>query len=717
MMLTDFRARLPLHLAVYGLYLLIALMVTFPLVTHLSTHFAGFADGDVYQAAHQLWRLGLAVPLPAALNLYVLLTLALNGWAMWMLARSLIHAVAPAAHLPALVAGAVYMLYPTMQGHLGAGHIGLIAQWGVPLYTLGLFRLYDSQHSRPLVRIAAAAGLGLVVLLVMGALPGAPLNTPAESDAGEIVRSSADLLAAVTPSYLHPVFGQFAYTRQVLGDNLTEGAGYFGIAAALLSLIAVIRVRAARGWLVVAAVAYLLSLGGLLNVFGQPVRFAFEGYQVYITLPFALAADLPLIDLVRTPGRFNLLTALAAAVLAGYGAAWLSIRLPRLPSAVKGALTLALIAGIAFEYQTFTPFPLAPAAIPPQVRDLAGRAILDLPYDHPVTISYSLYLQTAHERPLIAGQGAGSSTQDPAKLALLQATLDPALLDAVGADVIIVHRAQDDGTLEARARAVLGDPTYADAQLTIFERDGAPPAPAFQTAQGRVNPDEHTAYLYAPASGWTAARLTLPGERDTSLSLNGRVIRTFAPDAGDDAVTLPVWLPAPGFHTLRLHSVDACPQAFDSALRCPPVGTLALETGLRESSAPAPIRFENGIALSAWIVDFPLQRAVQAALRWDFGRPITRNDVRFVHVTDSAGVLILQADRPIGAAAGGTSWQETVSLYRARLPAGEYRVYAGWYRLADDSTLTNYALMDGAPDGSTGNAALIAVLTVGGAAP
>ena len=321
------------HLAVIAFFLLLALIVTYPLVMNISTHFSGFPYGDAPEMAHHIWWMGYALrngeplyqqtllgypdgidgsilwanplqfippsvlalflPLPAALNIYMLITMALNGWAMWLFSKYLITTVGGAymppvqrseINFPALIAGVVFMLFPTMQGHLGAGHTGLMVQWGVPLYAYCLFRLSENAitlrrwglialtalcflisaagHSlqviyvlmplsglfalalivrrrwAALIRVIIAAALGTIALLIFLLPVIIPtLGTSSYTDTGGAIRYSADLLAAITPSFLHPIWGRLDYTRQVLGVNLDEGAAYFGIFACCLALL------------------------------------------------------------------------------------------------------------------------------------------------------------------------------------------------------------------------------------------------------------------------------------------------------------------------------------------------------------------------------------------------------------------------------------------------------------------------------------------------
>jgi hypothetical protein len=43
------------HLAVFGFYLLLAILVTWPLVTVMSTRMAGFGYSDAYEMGHHIW--------------------------------------------------------------------------------------------------------------------------------------------------------------------------------------------------------------------------------------------------------------------------------------------------------------------------------------------------------------------------------------------------------------------------------------------------------------------------------------------------------------------------------------------------------------------------------------------------------------------------------------------------------------------------------------
>ncbi len=182
------------HVLTFLFYFAIALVITFPLITTFSTRLIGHPTGDAYEYVHHVWwiktalqtgqnpffmpnivypdgasaillwsiplqsfpawLLAFALPLPAAFNLAALLTLALNGWSMFLLVRYLLTlprnsfavltppqtiptaiTVPPLPErglggevslIPALIAGLVFMIYPAFQGQLGAAHVGLI---------------------------------------------------------------------------------------------------------------------------------------------------------------------------------------------------------------------------------------------------------------------------------------------------------------------------------------------------------------------------------------------------------------------------------------------------------------------------------------------------------------------------------------------------------------------------------------------------------------
>jgi hypothetical protein len=651
------------HLLIITAYYLLALIIVGHAPNMLLNHFIGTDTGDSYEMARNVWWFGFALrngeplfyqtwlaypngidgsvllsvplqyfpmwalamlmPLPVAYNFTVLFWMALNGWAMYWLLRDLLKADAPA-----LLGGLLYMAFPLFQTHLAEGHAGLMVAWAAPLYIWALFHYTETskvwrwglacilffylsttghilQAIYVLLPVTAAFGLGKLWrrdwraigrIFVMGMLASVVLlvalfpaisSATTESayvDTQGYIRYSADSLAIVSPSFLHPVFDSFLnYPRRVLGTNLAEGAAYIGLIAAILAIVGLIRQKEARWWLLLAGIAWILSLGTVLKLFDEPVMLN----GATIPLPFGLLQNLPGFSLARTPARFNFTLAVALAVMLGYGARELR---------GKWRYLLPVLAiGILWEYQSFWPMPLRDAAIPQAVMDLrqeAGlRAVFDIPYENVLVAKDGLYLQTGHELPLLAGQITRSTPVNPAMLAMLQETLDPALLQAQGVDIVILHRQRAGAnldTLQNRANEQLGAAIYQDEQIAIYRVPSAEPV--------QLNYDFN--------------------EQETVWA---------------DGISL---------------------------------------TGSK------PIIWEN--RLYVW-------------LRWYFGAPRLDTDIRFVHLLDENGEIVLQNDVPLGMIGAGEQRTELIGFDVSGLE-GSYTVRIGWY---DFNSLTNYLLLDG----------------------
>jgi hypothetical protein len=764
------------------LYLLAAVAITYPLITQIDSVLVGFAYGDAYEHARHVWwtthalRIGqppffqpllgypdgisgatlqaiplqlfpaalfhLVMPLPVAFNLHILMTLALNGYAMYLFARALID-----DRRAAFVAGIVFMAYPTMQGHLGVAHSNVLIQWGLPLYAWALYRLTVQQRRRDLVAAAllfVVGALGHTLQVVYALLPvtafygvwslwrrdwraaGAIIGAAAlgalllgvyllpvlgaatsYASTGGAVRYSADALAIVSPSFFHPLYSGLDYPRRVLGINLDEGAAYVGIIAgtlAIISLVTVgtrysasvlsIRSLSPRAWLALAIVAYILSLGPLLKVLDQPVTVMADGYVSYIALPWAALQDLPLLDLARTPARFNVVIALALAVMSAGGAAWLLARLRR--PLMQRIAALALTALILFDYQVFFPLPTTSAALPAAIAALddgSRRAVFNIPWDNLLAAKEALYLQTAHGLPMIGGQVTRETPVDPALLTLLQTTLDPALLRAAGADVVLVHKAYT-GDVE-RVRAALGDPLYEDERFAVFQTPAADDVPAFTTL-----PTPQTAitnhadsYVYAPSSGWALLNVSAAADgREMALTLDG--VPLWRGTVTKTTLAIPLPMPQAGYYSAALALEPPCPAQIPVGQVCRSVALESLDIGAFVPAEFAPAQFQHGARLGGATLA-PREddeRSVTAWLWWAFDAPISDQDVRYVHVLDAGGTLVTQIDTPIGIFAAGDGWSEALTLALPDDAVETYRVVVGWYRYPE---LTPYGVVGG----------------------
>lgn len=787
----DFRLTLSLRsirspLLIYISYLLVTVYLSWPLVTVFSTYYAGHTFADSYEYAGHIWWFKYALqtgaplfsrpllaypdglnaawlwgnplqsfpawlfafvmPLPAAFNLALLLTLALNGLAAYTLAYHL-----TGKRLAAWLAGLTFMAYPTFSGQMAAGHIGLLALWGVPLYTLALFKLREGAGGRWLVAggvcfmlsmlgstlvliymllpITAVFGLMLVmrrewrglrwmmgtvllgsVLVLPFLLPTAleMAQTPARLREGGDILFSADLLSAVTPSFENPLFKGLAYTSRVLGRDPFEKAAYIGIVAGVMAMVGLWRNAKARWWLMLGVVAWVFSLGPVLKIFDAPVQTNFGGYETYITLPWFYAQNIPLLNISRTPARFNFTLALAVAMLVGYGFAKFQVLSTefRVKNIQKNAtfkinyLALAAVvvgAGILFEGPVFwaadgslPKLPVIAGVVPAQVEVLAERddirAVFDIPWEHPLTDKAAMYLQTGHHQALIAGHIARQTPVDPAKLNLLQNTLDAALLDAAGVDVVILHKEFDDniGDTEVFVKAHLGEPIYEDGDIAVFDVPEPTDELGFISMVTMVNNISGRAdsYAYAPEAGWVrfSGHLDAAG-RDVALYLNDVRVGHWLVEGGTD-FDVPLYLPEVGYYTVSLAVEPACPTEIDPTLACKMVALSDAAFGdFQAGMSAASVQFDKGITLNGAQV-VVADGTLSLDLSWAFSRALTENDVRFVHVQAVDGTVMPQTDNTFGVQPIG-GWAETVTLDVGDLPAGEYQVYVGWYAYPD----------------------------------
>jgi hypothetical protein len=732
--------------------------------------YLGYPQGfsSIALAANQLqyfpaWVLALFLPLPLTYNVMIWLTMALNGWAMAVLMRDLLQEDAPA-----LAAGAVFMTAPTLQAHLVEGHAGLLVMWPVPLFVWALLRALRTEHHfwawgaaavvlfnlspsghmlqviyvlmplslaiflwlvsrqewRSVQRLVVILGAaGAVLLLFLQPMIRDTLATSAYVEAGGAVRYSADLLSIVSPSFYHPLWGGLPWPRAVLGVNMAEGSSYIGVVVALLALLALWRRPEARWWGWLALLAYGLSLGPLLKVMDQPVVLDLGDYRTFVPLPWALVQDVTGFNLARTPGRFNFTLALAAAALAGYGAdvLWQWGRRWKLPQTARLGALAALTALSVFDTQMFFPVPLRSADIPQAVYDLRTRedvrAVFNVPWQHLLAAKDALYLQTAHEKPLIAGQVTRQTPVNPSRLNVMQRSLSPALLREYGADVVILHvRRAADLNQAVQLQAALdawGTLLYRDDDIRIYDVPPADPLAAdlLLEAEDGTFRDRFVHDFYAHEVGWLDLDAVLSADqRDVTVVLNGVPYQTFRV-SGRIPLRLPLPIDRPGFHRLELRLAVPCPahDLPELACRTLSVERVRLERGSREYVRPQ-IAYKGGVTLVA--ASFTtVGDTLTVRLLWDFDAPITETHVRFVHVLQpEGGAPLVQDDRSLGAQPANSLLLESFSIPLRDLPLGDYSLRVGWY---DFPTLRRFAVLDDSIRGAVDGAPEVATVRIG----
>ena len=757
-------------------YLLAALYVTAPIHSELSSRFLGGEAGDVYESARHIWWYKTAlqtgedvfhhsmlgypegfraarlwanplqffpmwlfayfVPLPLAYNAGVLLTLALNGWSMYVLARRMIVS---SYRFPAFVAGLVFILFPAIQGQVLEGHIGTLVQWPVPLLIMFLFDYADHGGKRRLVisallfMLTALGSTAQVVYLLapliflfvlarihrrdqVGALRAmvvvavgcaglliflSPvladmLANPQLAATPVIAPRGIDLLSAIRPSIANPFWSNIASISQPVGEsNLGGRAGYIGVIGAFLILLGVMTRREARWFLLTGFVSWLLALGPLLRVNDQVAVGSIGGYPAVVPLPFAVFSQLPIVQLAQNPAHFLFLFAAMVSLLAGFGTAvCCSSRLiqRRGPFAQLGIAVIFVLL-LAEDYKLFASFPSVTAEIPREIHNLWRRrdirAIHNVPHDDARVIKEALYLQTAHAKPLIAGQNTRIFSVERARLALL-AKLRPPLLQEAGADIVIINKARaiENGQLDLyhwRARQELGEPLYEDQRFAVYEtperRDRAP-AVYSPVAEAQ----SHVTFIYKEQPGWLQFDAVLEAvNRNAHLSLNNSPLEAIQVNG---RIPLSIALPIDrrGYHTLRIAPDPPCPERFDtSVLNCQrvTVENVSIDV-LSDGAIYDPIRIDDGIVLAGYLLpEASAGDSIKIRFWWRFEADRSENDVRFVHVLDAEGRLVPGSppDHHFGAMPAGSELTETVALDKSLLEPGDYRVLTGWYEL------------------------------------
>lgn len=577
-------------------------------------------------------------PLPAY-NTALLLAFVLSGFGAYLLARE-VGAGPPAA----FVAGLLFSFGPFHATKAYDGQLEWIALYWVPLYVWMLLRTLNSTRilsavaaglllavvgytslyylifmavlspllvllRRPAVTTLRAglmllARLALVPLVALLALTPilAGLAAAVRAVTGgsrsavttidpELVARSANLLDFWLPSYLHPLWGPaVAQLGPWLHPNIAAWNHALGYTALALAVVAcVTHWRNAWPWLSIAAVGIWLALGPVLSIGDQ----RFDAPMLY-----RLLMAIPGMEIARRPGHFVVLTLIALVPLTAIGLEALRNRYG------PGALTLVVL--LAACELAPPAWPLQRSAVHPAFAGLADGpgAVLVTPINN--DSSQSLVEQIVHGRPLVGGFLARIppfpfADQTPGvrqlwRLAPDGATLaDPvggppsAVLAAYNIRSVVIHWSNLPAARLSAAEAAVAEalpgltPSYADADLRIYQLPPAPPTPLAYVAEGwypeertetrrwRWMSAEATIVLLNPTDAPMPVTLRLQAEgfdaeRPTELSLNGAPIKQWAVAAqpATTATSLRLLL-SPGVNRLVL----SAPPAADPAGRGP----------------------------------------------------------------------------------------------------------------------------------------------------
>jgi hypothetical protein len=395
-----------------------------PIGIGLAFHTLAFSQGLTWSALSSFFG-----DVEAA-NAIVLWTFLASALATYALARK-----AGASPAGAFLAGVVFAFCPFRLSRL-SGHYDLLGTEWIPLYALAALTLADREQFP--IRLAIAAGIvaGLcgytaltyfvflsfftALLLVrewrrpalvlrfaavfaLASLLLFPLFHQAFVDRTSwtylpypgVDRYVADAVSYVLPTPRQNVLG--GVLGRVFDPNLSETTVFAGYSAIGLSAFGLYRWKRIPGisfWLASAAIFFVLSLGTSLHVFGSDTG---------IPLPFRILTGMPLLEDLRAPSRFAVMTMLSLAVVAGVVWTRLSREWPRrtLATAAAGALVVS-------EYLAL-PAPIFEAGAHPIYREIAREGdaltLVEIPGIEQAPVE-TMYHQTLHGKPIFVGTAA-----------------------------------------------------------------------------------------------------------------------------------------------------------------------------------------------------------------------------------------------------------------------------------------------------------------------
>ena len=186
---------------------------------------------------------------------------------------------------------------------------------------------------------------------------------------------SVDLLGWLLPPPSHPLWGQLGGGVGGYGEPYM---GYAIVALALFGRELGDTVRR-RGWVALAATSAVLAMGPFLRVANRTGSlFSLRGTNFTVPLPYLAWAYIPLLNGIRAPMRFVIVTALALSILMAVSLSTLFRLRPRLAPFVAAAAFLIIVVeflpGSIPVMSTRVPAPYGVIGKQPD-----RRAVLDLP--------------------------------------------------------------------------------------------------------------------------------------------------------------------------------------------------------------------------------------------------------------------------------------------------------------------------------------------------
>lgn len=708
----------------------------------------------------------------SAYNLVIVIGLGLCGWAAFLLADELTdHGWA------AFLCGLIYQCWPYRMAQLD--HPNLISTYAIPVSLVFVKRVLDRGGYRngvfagiflalvgftrwqllipasliggvylasTLPRVWASRRRWLGPLLITGTVAGVALTPPAllflheqdvnpaimvqESDEAAI---QTDLLAYLTPSPSHPVFGalmESAYERYY--DDRSAGRRFPAYVGGVALLLAVLGVRGAWPdsvpWLAGATLLSALALGIELRIGGK--------LYPTIPMPYHLASKSFVVRLMRFPDRFSLFLALPVSVLAAYGASRILGNLQRRAGDMAVPVACLLGGVIVFEFLAVPTPGLAPepSSFYVSMADNGEeKAILNLPINSQSAKKY-MFAQVTHQHPILQGKTARfpletySYLESHPLLASLRKSgeIDPALADVsrqlaslAGDEVsyVLLHKREADAQRLARWRRYLVmDPRFEDRQIVVFTT--SPLAGRDFSLQGELAPGigpiraltstgclEPGGVLEVDVGWGTTEHLTRDYQVELSLRSEGGVITeqevypvnsTWATSGWPASTIAWGYYPLPVGESLPSGSYEIGLRLLDPDTEEGTGGSMVVGTvSVPDSGCDFPVPsggttvnavFGDQLRLRGYRLDYETDKLV-VSLYWRSEQRMETDYKMFVHVFDPAtGVPVAQDDAmpkrweyPTRFWMPGETVVDKMQVYLGGASPGEYGLAVGVY--------------------------------------
>ena len=256
-------------------------------------------------------------------------------------------------------------------------------------------------------------GLPFIFPLINGIIHSNSLSLAATSSSLSANEAwSNDLLSFFLPSYFNGLFNQLAskyYPTLMPYGFYWEGVSYIGYSVILLSIFGIYsdikstKFKNTMAWASIGIIFAMLSLGPLIHI---------NGNVTMIPGPYILYRIIPIFNLIREPGRFDIMFSLCLAILAAFG---LRSLLSKVNSAKKKTIYTAIISSIVLLEcagipltSSFTNTFYTNTAIPEAyslMNHTINSSVLFLPTapDQSYPSAIAMYYQTEFNVPIIGG--------------------------------------------------------------------------------------------------------------------------------------------------------------------------------------------------------------------------------------------------------------------------------------------------------------------------